>query len=415
MAAGEAARLVYFAPEFTETSTIKRVREFLDAGFESVVLGFERGRYNREHRPEWPHHSLGRTRDARYLNRLLALFLALPVLVRIRSVLKNAEVFYARNLDQLLLSLIARVLFNRSAAVVYEILDIQPIFTGHGIASRTFRWIERQCLGFVDLLVVSSPSYHRNYYATVQDYRGRWLLLENKLHASDLVADNTVLSFRPSLGEPWIVGYFGLIRGSATLDLIERIAARLRGKVEFHFRGVLTTIDHKRFHRALVQNPNIVYGGEYANPGDLPKLYDSVDFAWALDLENVEANSRWLMPCRFYEAGAFETPCLAAADFEVGKRIDELEIGWTFREPFEEAIVAFFSRLSRNAYEQRRQKLRFLDRETFVMTSADQKLRDAINDLVNKRRVRSPGTRITERKILAGKNSSGASIATRRV
>src|SRR6266852_9332073 len=78
VAAGEKTRLVYFAPEFTETSTIKRVREFLDAGIEPIVVGFERGRYNRCHRPEWPHYLLGRTRDKRYANRLLALLLAFP-------------------------------------------------------------------------------------------------------------------------------------------------------------------------------------------------------------------------------------------------------------------------------------------------------------------------------------------------
>lgn len=387
MAAGEATRLVYFAPEFTETSTIKRVREFLDAGIETVVLGFERGRYNRNHRPEWPHYSLGRTHDRRYASRLFALLIAIPLLIRLRIVLKGAQVFYARNIDQLILSLVARALFNRSAPIVYEILDIQPLFTGRGLPSRMVRWVEKKCLRFVELLVVSSPAFHRNFYSTVQAYRGNWLLLENKLHGSCLVESPSNDSTRLTPARrPWVVGYFGLIRGKATLDLIERIAARLRGRVEFHFRGILTTIDRGRFQATLMRNSNILYGGEYANPGDLATLYHSVDFAWALDLENVDANSRWLMPCRFYEAGAFGVPCLAATDFEVGKRISELGVGWTFGEPFEDSIVQFFLEISQEEYEQKRRRLLTLASETFVVASGDQRLGEEIEALLLRRR-----------------------------
>jgi len=387
VAAGEATRLVYFAPEFTETSTIKRVREFLDAGIETVVLGFERGRYNRNHRPEWPHYSLGRTHDRRYASRLFALLIAIPLLIRLRVVLKGAHVFYARNIDQLVLSLVARALFNRTTPIVYEILDIQPLFTGRGLPSRVVRWVEKRCLRFVELLVVSSPAFHRSFYSTVQGYRGNWLLLENKLHGSCLVRSPTDVSSRLTPARrPWVVGYFGLIRGKATLDLIERIAARLRGRVEFHFRGILTTIDRRRFQETLMRNSNILYGGEYANPGDLATLYRGVDFAWALDLENVDANSRWLMPCRFYEAGAFGVPCLAAADFEVGKRINELGIGWTFGEPFEDSIVQFFLEMSQEEYEQKRRRLHTLASETFVVTSGDQRLGEEIKSLLLRHR-----------------------------
>ncbi len=393
MAAGEETRLVYFAPEFTETSTIKRAREFIDMGMSPVVLGFERGRYNRYHRPEWPHHLLGRTRDAHYVNRLLALLIALPVLVRIRGTLRSAHVFYARNIDQLILSLLCRTLFNRGAGVAYEILDIQPIFTGRGFASRVLRWLERRCLRFVDLLVVSSPAFHRNYYLPVQGFHGPWFLLENKLreYGTSQTRKEPMSIASPLAGgsrRPWVIGYFGLIRGQATLDLIARVASRLRGTVEFQFRGVLTTINDGRFQAALDGNSNILYGGEYANPADLGKIYESVDFAWALDLENIQANSRWLLPCRFYEAGAFGVPCLAAAGFEIGRRIEELGVGWTFNEPFEESIVAFFSGLSDREYESKCARLRDTPRATFVVGAEERSLAREIDELLRRRSLR---------------------------
>ncbi len=115
---------------------------------------------------------------------------------------------------------------------------------------------------------------------------------------------------------PWVVGYFGLIRGEETFDLMTRLAKRLEGRVIFKFRGVLTTVDQARFDEALRRHPNIVYGGPYLPHQDLEEMYDEVDFAWALDLEHTDHNSRWLMPCRFYEAGYFGVPCLAVRGFE---------------------------------------------------------------------------------------------------
>src|SRR5262249_43160393 len=126
----------------------------------------------------------------------------------------------------------------------------------------------------------------------------------------------------------WVVGYFGLIRGRQTFDLMTRLAARLRGTVLFKFRGVLTTVGTGHFTTALAENANMIYEGDYVNPRDLAVIYGEVDLAWALDLENVDHNSRWLLPCRFYEAGLHGVPCLAMRDFEVGRLIDRLEVGW---------------------------------------------------------------------------------------
>jgi succinoglycan biosynthesis protein ExoL len=148
--------------------------------------------------------------------------------------------------------------------------------------------------------------------------------------------------------------------------LISRLAKRLRGKVTFKFRGILTTVDQATFDGVLSRNPNIGYGGPYVPQRDLAEIYSSVDFAWALDLEHVDHNSRWLMPCRFYEAGHFGVPCLAVHGFEVGRTIEAQRIGWTFREPLEESLVDFFEKLTAADYEQVRARLTAAPRDTFV-------------------------------------------------
>jgi succinoglycan biosynthesis protein ExoL len=229
------------------------------------------------------------------------------------------------------------------------------------------RSIERLFLHGVDLLVLSSPAFHRQYYAATQKYRGPWFLLENKLHPSIATIDRSAAD-GPSRdkGRPWVVGYFGLIRGQGTFDLMARLAERLQGRVVFKFRGALTTVDAAKFHTAMARLPNMEFGGPYLPHQDLANLYRDVDFAWALDLEHTDHNSRWLMPCRFYESGYFGVPCLAVRSFEVGSVLERHRIGFTFERPLEDQLVHFFETLTVGDYEHIRSRLRAVPREMFV-------------------------------------------------
>ncbi|TWB46026.1 succinoglycan biosynthesis protein ExoL [Nitrospirillum pindoramense] len=369
--------VVFLTQDITDVSTIKRVREFLDNGLPVLVLGFERARYNSGYRPPWPHVLLGRTVDGKYAHRLQALAGALRVIFRNRARLTDATVLYARNIDQLLLALVMKWFISRKAELVYEVLDIQPMFVAHGLRSLALRLVERLCLTQVKLLVLSSPGFHRHYYAPTQKFRGPWLLVENKLPRPGLPERPSPLPASPAPAStgtrplmppdrPWVIGYFGLIRGEQTVDLMRRLAQRLPDRLQIRFRGVLTTVDEKSFFKTLEACPNILYGGRYDHPGELADMYAGVDFAWALDLENTEHNSRWLLPNRFYEAGYFGVPCLSVRGFEVDRLVTRHDVGWGFDQPLEETMVRFFQDLTPEDYERKRQRLLSLPDETFV-------------------------------------------------
>jgi len=361
------AELLFFCPDVTDASTLKRVQQFMDFGYRVTVFGFRRERYNTAYRPPWPNVPLGLTSDARYWHRIRALLGAIPVVFAHRGAIRRAAVFYARNIDQLLLALLARLITFSRAPVVYEVLDIPAILMRRGPVPTLLRAIERLCLRRTSLLVLSSPGFHRNYYRAVQKYRGDWFLLENKLHPSisSLSAPAPVRRAAEG-GRPWVVGYFGLIRGESTFALITRLAERLQGRVLFRFGGILTTVDQAKFDEVLRRCPNIVYRGPYLPQQDLEDLYRDVDFTWALDLEHTDHNSRWLMPCRFYESGYFGIPCLAVHGFEVGNTIERHRIGWTFDAPLEESLIRFFEQLTPAAYEHIRGRLRSVPRTMFV-------------------------------------------------
>lgn len=375
--------VVLFVPDIEDTITRNRVETFSLNGWKPVVVGFRRGRYTRNEPSGSLQVDLGRTQDARYWQRTVALIRGIRHLVRHREKIGEARLFYARNLDQLLLALVARALFHRQTPIVYEVLDVQPFLTGRGPLSVLARYVERSCLRTVGLLVLSSPGFFSGFYGPVQGFKGRWFLLENKLPRSA-----TAFLRRPgrrvpsSRGERWRIGCFGLIRGLETLRLITRIAEALGDRVEFRFAGIFTSIEATAFAEAVRSHPNISYLGEYSNPTDLARLYGDVDFVWALDLENVATNSRWLLPCRFYEAGYFGVPCIAARDFEIGSVVEELGVGWAFGPPYLTAIVDFLRSLSIEDYAARQQHLSSLDEAHFVSGRDADRLSHLLGEMV---------------------------------
>jgi succinoglycan biosynthesis protein ExoL len=362
--------IAFFAQDLTDVTTIKRVQQFLNHGLSMITFGFRRDRYNGGYLPPWPHVCLGVTRDGAYWQRAYAVAAALRLIVRHRGFLKRCAVFYARNIDQLLLAVLARLAFNPKAEIVYEVLDIQPLLTGASVLSWMVRMVERLCLTQARLLVLSSPGFYRHYYAPRQRCRGPWLLIENKLLSESHPRPRPIAGFPaggyPPVSRPWVIGYFGLIRGQATFDLIVRLAERLGDAVRFEFRGMVTTVDEAYFHQCIRDHDNMVFHGPYENPGQLAEIYQTVDFVWALDMENVQGNSRWLLPARFYEAGYFGIPCLAIEGFETGAIVNRLGVGWSFAAPLENELARFFENLTWEEYQETRARLLALPASTFV-------------------------------------------------
>src|SRR5882757_3459689 len=142
----DGTELLFFCPDVTDASTLKRVQQFMDFGYRVTVFGFRRERYNTAYRPPWPNVPLGFTSDARYWHRVRALLGAIPAVFAHRDALSRAGVFYARNIDQLLLALLARLITFSRAPVVYEVLDIAAILMRRGLVPTLLRAIERLCL-----------------------------------------------------------------------------------------------------------------------------------------------------------------------------------------------------------------------------------------------------------------------------
>ncbi|WP_299390902.1 glucosyl transferase [Pelagibius sp.] len=342
--------VAFFGHDWAESTVIKRARAFTALGLKVTGFCFRREKFNQSFVPFWENHHLGTTEDRSYAKRLIKLLAAVPVLCRQRVSLRDAGFFYARNIDMCALAWLGRLLSGSSAPLVYEVLDVQRVFTNRGPVGVAFRWLERRLLNRCDLLVVSSPGFVSEYFKPVQGYRGRVFLLENKIsfaQASQVQRPALKAKCAPAAEDPlraggrWVIGWFGTLRCPKSLDILCRLAESLPERVEIYMRGYPTETGLEYFEEAIAKHPNITYEGEYRNPEDMADIYGRVHLTWAFDFLDEGTNSEWLLPNRVYEGGYFGSVALASKDTQTGQKVRELGLGYTFDGPLLENLAAF--------------------------------------------------------------------------
>lgn len=346
MSGTESRTIAFFAHERGDARVAKRIAALRDHGWKVIGFTFHRVRDKPDTPPAWDNVHLGTTYNRRYFQRLLALVGSLFILWRNRDRLGDCAAIYAVNTDNAVLALVARFLSGLPLPLALEIADIQPAMTGRGIASKILRAIERRVLARTALLVTTSPGFVREYFLPVQKFRGEIFLLENKVYPARGLPAAEEITEPVAGGRPWVIGCFGALRCRRSLKLMRELVENSGGRVRVILRGYPAGTLADEFDTLLGEVPDFRFGGSYFYPGELAELYAGVDFNWAFDETDPNGNSAWLLPNRIYEGGCFGVPALGSAKTETGRWIAENGLGWTFEEPLNETLAAFFASLT---------------------------------------------------------------------
>jgi succinoglycan biosynthesis protein ExoL len=362
----QSQRVVYLAPDCTDSAVKRRARAILGCGHELVSFSFRRDRYNVGVQPDWPNIELGKSTERRLLSRVMLCVHACWTIFRNRRIWREATVIYARNLDLALLACVGRWIFGCRAPLVYEVLDAHPLLTRRGARGAILRWLERRVLKRCWLLVVSSPAYLREYFSPRQGYTGRTFLLENKWPHESVFAGQRKLSCHVAESAPvWTIGWFGNLRCRQSLRILTELADALPDRVRIYMRGCASLLGDGTLQRAIAGRPNMVFDGEYTAPDDFPAIYAPVHFNWCVDLAGGD-NSCWLLPNRLYEGGFFGVPALAVADHETGRVVRDRGLGIALELPLSDHLRQLLLNLTRDDYLRLRGKIEALPAAWFV-------------------------------------------------
>jgi succinoglycan biosynthesis protein ExoL len=377
------ASILVFSHDLHDARFHKRMRMFSDLGVSVRWLAFDRERKTdlvNKFLQQFPGHALGKSQDAQYGKRAVALASALGKLLRGRFLPGDLDIIYCINLDNLLVAILARTLRRMKCRIVYEVADIQPVLLRQDKTGRALRALERWCLKRTDLVVYTSEHFMSQFLREEQHCQAPSLLLENKIYpAAGLARRAPVRQETPRL----VIGFFGQLRCRRSLEMMRRLAASFPDRLQFDLRGYPNHEVREVFEAVIADSPNVTYGGPYRNPDDLARLYASVDLCWGFDLCSPGLNSKWCLTNRLYEAGYFGVPILVEDNTAGGEYVRRLGSGWVFPHPLEESLEAFFSQVSDAEIRARQAHTAQLDASVFALDADLAALRETFLQLAS--------------------------------
>lgn len=341
--------IAYFVHNLNDPAVHRRVRMLHTGGAKVTLIGFFRGEIPGEVEGCKPV-VLGRTHDARLLQRVAATVKGALRVGRLREILANADVVMARQLELLAIGARARRLLAPGATLVYECLDIHWLMIARGVPGWAMRRLEGRLLGKCHLLIVSSAGFVREYFSKYYRTLPPVLILENKMLAQEIGDTAAIRAFERPPRPPWRIGWFGNIRCRRSLALLSEVARLLPGQVEVVIRGRPAYTAIPDLNERVAEQPGLTFLGPYDRSRDLPRIYGEVHFAWAIDFFNEGGNSDWLLPNRIYEGSLFGAVTLALASVETGRWLADHGAGVLLSEPLESSLVRFFQGLDEEGY-----------------------------------------------------------------
>ncbi len=338
-------RLAYFVHDLNDPAVARRLMMLQPHLSSAVVIGFHRGASPPPMVAGWPVIDLGRTSDGKLGARAIKVLQRLIYLQPLASLLKDATLIIARQLEMLALASAGRRRYAKNAILIYECLDIHKMLLG----SRVLRRVESHLLRGVDRIIVSAPAFVDAYLGPTH---GAALppvsLIENKILKNEMIS---VPAEYLRLGEPpWRIGWFGILRCRRSLLLLIELTRRLPGLINVELRGRPALAAIPDFHALVANAPDLTFHGAYDRSTDLAAIYHRIHFTWTIDFYEAGQNSAWLLPNRLYEGGAHGAVPIAVASVATGQWLARHGAGILLDEPMSASLYNFFAALESTTY-----------------------------------------------------------------
>lgn len=319
-------KVLYLVPNLGDPAVDRRIGMMRMGGAEVAVAGFRRARASQPELDVVAAIELGETFDARFGQRLLAVWRARGAITQRVAALEVPDVIVARNLEMLSLADRLQQFWPSRPPIVYECLDIHRLLLRDDLIGRAMRGAEQHLTRKATLLLTSSPAFLRNYF----DIYGSppAVVMENRVFLdSDTRGINPSLMANASAAEPVRIGWFGALRCKKSLAALAQLATAMDGRVEVILRGRPALTEFEDFHGFVNAQPHMRFEGPYRNPQELAAIYSDVHLAWAIDFFEEGKNSKWLLPNRIYEGCLHGAVPIALEGTETAAFIQRLGIG----------------------------------------------------------------------------------------
>lgn len=311
-----------------------RVMEYINAGYEVKVFGFERPNSTFQENLPYTIQNIGYISSGKYLNRTRIYYKGLRQAIENQP--QNA-IYYIFGLDMACYF----KLFCPHRKYIYEEADLVYTYLPSAI-TKVLKRIDQVIIRNAVQTVFTSEGFVRYHYGN--SCPKNVIVVPNKL--SKEILNYPVLPKKESM-KGLRFAFVGYARFDSLYHFINTLLAHFP-QHEFHFYGT-TEPRMKEFEN---QYKNVFYHGRFTNPVDLPQIYQNIDIL-VCTYDYRYANVRYAEPNKLYESIYFRTPIIVSKGTFLNERVEKMGIGYAV-DPFDENdIVNVINQLSADSIQEK--------------------------------------------------------------
>lgn len=347
--------IVFILSSLCDAHYRKRVEEFSENGYIVKVYGFKRYGQNLQNFPCEPV-VLGEIPNRGYFSRL-SLFNN-----SIKSIAKDCHgklCFYS-SLD---IALFANLYIK--SKYIYEVCDLTELVIGNRFLRSALTKLNERTIKKSLLTIFTSEGFFDFYHKIPRE---KCVLVPNKvsLHCPPPIAVNRTIA----KGKKIRIGYVGVIRFKTIYNFI-KVCSEKGADFEIHLFGIYSNGDifANKIKQIESSCANIYYHGPFTNPIDLPQIYSQIDLL--LCTYTPSPSVIYAEPNKLYEAMYFKCPIIVNKHTFLGKKVEQLGIGYVIDAMCESEIESFIKTLNTKSYDEKVVACNKIDNRDCINTNAE--------------------------------------------
>lgn len=337
-------KIIFILASVSQPRCIKRIRGFIEKGYNIEIYGFDRGVYNNKNN-DVKINILGKQKDAQdYITKLYQSQLILRKLIK---KFKNENViFYSFGFVN---TFILKI--NGIKKYIYEISDILYSNKRYNLIRWLIRYIDFLLIKKSLLTILTSEGF-KYYIIKNKKYPNNVLIQPNKM------ASSFNLINRPKVKDikikEIVFGFVGAFRYPNTVFRFAKIVGEFYPNHSFYFFG--DSFLTEQVIKLSQKYNNIKYFGPFKNPDDLNKIYGKIDLVVACyDIKGV--GERIAEPNKLYEALFYIKPIIVSKNTYVEEKVNKIKCGFSLDASIDGNIKDFIDSLNITVIDQIRNNI----------------------------------------------------------
>lgn len=251
--------------------------------------------------------------DNNYLSRVRGYARLLSIVYKNHGFKK--KYLYVFGLD---LRIISFLLIN--SKIDYEISDIMWLYKPK-LKRELLRNIDAYLVSKSNMVIFTSRGFYDVYYKKYKK-EDQITIKENKFKTYGKVQPINIIK-----SDCLRIAYIGAFRYNNIIENLIKVVSQKKNII-LNFYGDGSSSVVETIKTSAKMHENIYFHGAFKNPDDLQKIYSENNLNFVV-YDNTLDNEKVAMPNKYYESGFFNIPIVCAENTYVGKRVLELNMGWT--------------------------------------------------------------------------------------